>query len=225
MNACQIPNSINSYISTTTPKEDARIVAFVDGTNLHKRILELGWKLDYKKFKRYLAERFGVGEVFLFLGYIAAFDHMYRNFRALGYSLVWKPTYRGRDGTIKGNCDTELAVCAVAGCCENQYQEAVLVTADGDFNCLTDFLAERGKLRAIVAPSRSSCSWLLKRGPVKPTFLDCLRGRLEFANGGSKEGSTSGSKYASRVQPNYQEKTADDPYAAALGLTWPTDRN
>ncbi|KKT75445.1 MAG: hypothetical protein UW71_C0003G0039 [Parcubacteria group bacterium GW2011_GWB1_44_7] len=44
--------------------------AYVDGANLHKGIAELGWRLDYRKFRVWLLEKYGVSKAYIFLGFI-----------------------------------------------------------------------------------------------------------------------------------------------------------
>ena len=39
-------------------KKQENNYAFVDGTNLHKGICELGWRLDYKRFRIWLADKY-----------------------------------------------------------------------------------------------------------------------------------------------------------------------
>jgi hypothetical protein len=44
--------------------------AFIDSQNLNLAVRGLGWKLDYKRFRRLLAERYHVSKAFLFIGYV-----------------------------------------------------------------------------------------------------------------------------------------------------------
>ncbi len=44
--------------------------AFVDGTNLHRTMQEVGWDLDYRRFRIYLSEHYGVGKAYYFIGYM-----------------------------------------------------------------------------------------------------------------------------------------------------------
>jgi uncharacterized LabA/DUF88 family protein len=142
--------------------------------------MQLGWKLDYLRFRRYLAERHNVSCALLFMGFVSGNRGMYRDFKSWGYVPMFVPSRRGQDNQIKGNCDTELAVQAISGCYEGRYDKAVLVTGDGDFVSVTNFLAARGKLQAVVAPSFSRCSSLLRQPRFNPTPLDGLRGLLEY---------------------------------------------
>ena len=42
--------------------------AFVDSQNVNLAIRELGWKLDFKRFRVYLREKYGVEKAYLFIG-------------------------------------------------------------------------------------------------------------------------------------------------------------
>jgi hypothetical protein len=79
--------------------------AFIDSQNLNLGIQELGWKLDYGKFRTYLKQKYGVKRAYLFLGYLPENQDMYTDLQQKGYVLVFKPILRNNDGTIKGNVD------------------------------------------------------------------------------------------------------------------------
>ena len=38
--------------------------AFIDGTNLHRTMLEVGWNLDYQRFRVYLREHYGIAKAY-----------------------------------------------------------------------------------------------------------------------------------------------------------------
>ena len=41
-------------------KEKENNFAYIDGANLHKGVGELGWELDYNRFRVWLKERYGL---------------------------------------------------------------------------------------------------------------------------------------------------------------------
>ena len=45
--------------------------AFIDSQNLYLAIRDLGWKLDYKRFRIYLREKYNCKKVYMFMGYLA----------------------------------------------------------------------------------------------------------------------------------------------------------
>lgn len=155
--------------------------AYIDGSNLHKGITELGWQLDYKKFRVWLSEKYSVKKAYIFLGFISVNANLYRDIQNWGYTIVFKPTVSNGQGEIKGNCDAEMVLQAVSDMYEKNYDKAVLVTGDGDFACLVNFLGERNCLKAILSPNHKKASVLLRKAaPEKMIFIERFRDRLEY---------------------------------------------
>ncbi len=135
--------------------------AFIDGQNLHMGIRDLGWKIDYKKFRIYLKEHHDVEKAYMFMGYKPVEQQLYNFLQEVGYILVFKPILELKDGKVKGNCDAELVLQAMIEF--QNYEKAVIITGDGDFYCLIKYLQEKGKLLTILAPSAKNCSSLIRK--------------------------------------------------------------
>ena len=148
------------------------IYAFIDSQNLNlgtskdiirnKRKIYTGWKLDMKKFRIYLADKFRVSKAFLFLGYIPENNNMYKLFKEFGYELVFKPTVKDADGKAKGNVDAEIVLHS-ARLEYDLYDRGLFVSGDGDFLCLYKFLSQQKKLKNIIIPNKHNASSLLKK--------------------------------------------------------------
>src|SRR3989344_3786615 len=93
------------------PKENN--FAFIDSNNLNLGTKEIGWRLDFKKFRVYLAEKHAVTKAYLFVGYLPGNQELYRSLQEFGYVLIFKPVMRGKDGEPKGNVDAELVLQAM----------------------------------------------------------------------------------------------------------------
>lgn len=153
--------------------------AFIDNTNVHKGVGMLGWKLNWAKFRKLLKERYGAVKAYMFIGYIAGNQDIYRDFQNMGYTLIFKPTLPTENGEIKGNCDAELVLQAMIDF--NDYEKAVIVTGDGDFQCLVKHLRKIGKLGFVISPNRQWCSILLKREARRQhAFIEEMKPILEF---------------------------------------------
>lgn len=153
--------------------------AFIDSENLYKGVLNLGWKLDYRKFRIYLKHKYHVSKAFLFIGFIPTNTNLYRILQDDGYTLIFKPTIIGTDGKHKGNVDAELVLHAMIE--YPNYDKAVLVTSDGDFGCLAEYLYGKEKLKTVLSPCRKNCSVLLrKQAKEKIVFLDTLHKKLAY---------------------------------------------
>ena len=157
----------------STPKAN---YAFIDSQNLNQTIQRLGWKMDWRKFRQYLKDTYGVSHAYMFIGYVPEFEAMYQQLHDMGYLIVLKPTYdmtRPREEDMpdkksddkagkkddkseekkptKGNIDADLVLWAMKEL--PHYDKAVIVSGDGDFYGLIEYLAEQGKLLKLLAPS------------------------------------------------------------------------
>lgn len=141
-------------------KQKENNYAFIDSQNLNLAIRDLGWRLDFARFRVYLAEKYAVVKAFLFIGYIEGNSDLYKALQEAGFICIFKPTLKYHDGTTKGNCDAELVLQAMIEF--PNYEKAVVVTGDGDFHCLVKYLAEQSKLKSVLVPNRNKFSALLK---------------------------------------------------------------
>ncbi len=155
--------------------------AFIDSQNLNLGVRELGWKLDYRKFRVYLQEKYNVSKIYLFIGYIPQNTDLYTFLQDAGFICIFKPTLTYKDGSTKGNCDAELVLHAMIQ--YPVYEKALIVSGDGDFQCLAKYLLENKKLGAILVPNQAKYSGLLKFGIFKPyvRFVSDLQNKLEYS--------------------------------------------
>jgi len=154
--------------------------AFVDSQNVNLAIRELGWKLDFKRFRVYLREKYGVEKAYLFIGFLKGNTELYASLQEAGFICIFKPTLTYKDGTTKGNCDAELVLHAMIE--YQNYKKAVIVTGDGDFYCLVQYLLEKEKLESVLIPNRLRFSALLKFKLFRPylRYMNDLQKKLEY---------------------------------------------
>lgn len=69
--------------------------AFIDSQNLNFAIKDQGWKLDFRRFRKYLSDKYGVAKAFLFIGYVPTQQSLYTSLQEYGYIVVFKPTGDG----------------------------------------------------------------------------------------------------------------------------------
>lgn len=176
--------------------------AFIDSQNLNLGTQRMGWKLDWRKFRKYLADKHGVTQAYMFIGYMSENESLYEYMHELGYLVVLKPTIdvsipheatssfavgpgekeksSKKDDdkpTVKGNVDAELVLYAMKEL--PNYAQAILVSGDGDFFSLAEYLEEQGKLAQILTPNWQYSS-LLKPFEPKIIRLDQMRKQLAY---------------------------------------------
>ena len=171
--------------------------AFIDSQNLNLGTQRMGWKVDWRKFRQYLEDKHGVTKAYMFIGYMSENEALYEYMHELGFLVVLKPTVdtsinkhgtpkaeiKSEEGdtkdrsTIKGNVDAELVLYAMKEL--PNYEKAIIVSGDGDFFSLAEYLDEQGKLSSIMAPNWQYSS-LLKSFDQKIIRLDQLRRQLAY---------------------------------------------
>ncbi len=164
-------------MSTTKVKNN---YAYINGANLHKALTDLGWVLDYKRFRVWLNEKYSISRAYIFIGLIAKYKDLYTYLQECGFTFLFKEVVYNGSGKAKGNCDADLVLQAVRDSYENKFQKAVLVSGDGDYASLVKFLLGEDRLLAILSPGpEKKCSILLKRTLAKITYLNDQRSILE----------------------------------------------
>lgn len=155
--------------------------AYIDSQNLNLGVQSLGWKLDFKKFRVYLQEKYQVSTAYLFIGFIPQNQEMYSSLQKDGYVLIFKPVLPNKDGNHKGNVDADLVLRTMIDYNNKSYDKAVIVTSDGDFYSLVKYLYEINKLKMVISPYFDTCSTLLKKSAKeKVVFMTNLREKLEY---------------------------------------------
>jgi uncharacterized LabA/DUF88 family protein len=152
--------------------------AFIDSQNLNLSIRDLGWILDNRRFRKYLEDKYAIAKVFLFIGYVPTNQSLYTSLQKDGYILIFKPTLQLPDGKVKGNIDAELVLHTMIE--YPNYDRALIVTGDGDFYCLVEYLKKQSKLLKLMVPNQKKYSSLFRKFMDDIVFMNNLKGKLEY---------------------------------------------
>lgn len=162
-------------------KKKETVFAFTDSQNLNLGVRSQKWVLDFRKFRQYLRNKYNVSKAFLFIGYVPGNEALYTRMQQMGYIVILKPTMELPDGSVKGNVDAELVLHTIIE--YKNYDKAIIVTGDGDFFCLVEYLVKQNKLLHLLAPNKKY-SRLFKQFSSFIVRIDQLRGSLEFKKTG-----------------------------------------
>jgi uncharacterized LabA/DUF88 family protein len=152
--------------------------AFIDSQNVYKGTKQdLGWEIDWVRFRAYLQHKYRITKAYLFIGFIPEHNNIYDDLQQAGFILKFKPVLpNGKDG-VKGNVDADLVLQAMIDL--QHYDKAVIVTSDGDFYSLARYLYDNNKLLAVLSPHRKTCSALLRKSAKdKMMYMDTLDERI-----------------------------------------------
>ncbi len=75
-----------------------RAYAFIDSQNLNLGVQSQGWKLDWRKFRQYLRNKYSVEKAYLFIGQVAGNESLYAFLQECNYILIFKPTLFSHSG-------------------------------------------------------------------------------------------------------------------------------
>jgi uncharacterized LabA/DUF88 family protein len=102
---------------------------------------------------------------------------LYTQLQEAGFILVFKPVLKYKDGSIKGNVDAELVLHTMIQL--PHFDQAVIITGDGDFYCLVQHLLEQNKLKVVLIPNQHKYSALLKKFAKQHiAFMNDLRKKI-----------------------------------------------
>lgn len=154
------------------------VYAFIDSQNLNLGVKSQGWQLDFGKFRQLLITKYQVKKTFLFIGYVEGNQPLYTYLQSVGYICIFKPTLtlkQNHETKIKGNVDAELVLHTMIQ--YKSFSQAIIVSGDGDFYCLIEYLEKNNKLQKIIVPNQKYSS-LLRKYAKQIVVLSPLKNKL-----------------------------------------------
>ncbi|HMS31739.1 MAG TPA: NYN domain-containing protein [Candidatus Saccharibacteria bacterium] len=154
--------------------------AYIDGQNLHLGTTkgEPVWYIDLARFRVYLKEKYKVEKAYYYLGYVQEgeqAEELYEDIQSAGFILVFRQHSKAMISNKKGNVDSDIIFNIMKRLyLKEKFDKIVLVSGDGDYKMLVDFLIEQNKFKKILFPSARASS-LYKS--IRTVFYDCLSNR------------------------------------------------
>jgi uncharacterized LabA/DUF88 family protein len=151
---------------------------FIDEPNVARSLTELraqGKDLDYRKLKDHFSAGRPLTAAYFYTGYLDSQVGMRAFFRKLedmGYEVVQVRTKRFRDGSVK-NADPDIKIVTDLFTKLADYDEAILVSGDGDFADSVQHLLRLGK-RVKVVSMRSRMAQELRECGAEVVFLESI---------------------------------------------------
>lgn len=148
--------------------------AFIDGQNLYLGTMQDNWSVDLAKFRVYLRDKYKIAEAYYFLGYLQEEnDELYKEIQKAGFIVVFKEHNQYALTKKKGNVDTDLVFEIMKSLIENNtLDKIVLVSGDGDYKKLVEYLIGKDKFLKILFPNKKFASSLYKK--LGSEFFDYL---------------------------------------------------
>ena len=161
-------------------------LAFVDGQNLYmgtaKREAD-PWRIDLTRFRVYLEQKFSVGKAYYFLGYVQEENQdLYEEIQSAGFVLIFREHNPAMMGKKKGNVDSDIIFHIMKKMYKKEdFTKIVLVSGDGDYKLVVDFLIEENRFEKVLFPNKKFASSLYKEiGSRYFDYLENIRAKIEL---------------------------------------------
>jgi len=144
-------------------------LAYIDGQNLFlgttKRV-HLPWAVDLKRFRIYLERKYDVEKAYYYLGFVQdgeVFESLYEKIQNAGFILVFREHNSAMLGKKKGNVDSDIIFSIMKRLYRREpFDKIVLVSGDGDYKMMVEFLIEENRFEKILFPDQKRASSLYK---------------------------------------------------------------
>ncbi|NBD73438.1 NYN domain-containing protein [Patescibacteria group bacterium] len=146
-----------------------RNIAYIDGQNLHLGTTKRDpvWWVDLARLRVYLEKKYHVDRAYYYLGYVQddePYQRLYEEVQTSGFVLVFREHNSAMKGTKKGNVDSDIIFSIMKRMYyREKFEKIVLVSGDGDYKQLVDFLIEENKFEKILFPKQRYASSLYKQ--------------------------------------------------------------
>lgn len=134
--------------------------AFIDWQNLFQWVSR---PIDYKRFRIYLREKYNADKAYYFLWFREKENDLYERLQDAWFILIFNLKWENLKSNKKWNVDTNIVFQIMKKVNEGELQSVVLISGDGDYKMLVDYLLEKNKLTKILAPNLAFASSLYKR--------------------------------------------------------------
>lgn len=144
-----------------------RIALFIDGANVYAAAKRLGWNFDHRKILEHFAAPGRLYNAFYYTAVPTPIDDKQKRFTDaltyMGYTVRTRPLREATDdsGDTYRRASLDIEIVTDLLTTSDQYDTAVLLTGDGDFERPVEVLRARGK-RVVVASIAEMTSYELR---------------------------------------------------------------
>ena len=139
-------------------------IAYIDGQNLYMGTTKSdpSWRIDLIRFRVYLEMKYNVAKAYYYLGYLMEGNQeLYEQLQSAGFIVVFREHNSLMLGKKKGNVDSDIIFSIMKRMYQNEIEgKIVLVSGDGDYKMLVDFLIEQKRLLVVLFQKRKFASSL-----------------------------------------------------------------
>ncbi|MBP6858893.1 MAG: NYN domain-containing protein [Candidatus Pacebacteria bacterium] len=155
-------------------KTNTSNIAFIDGQNMHLGTTQDNWKVDLKKLRIYLKDKYHIIDAYYFLGYASEDEQdLYSNLQKSGFVVLFKEHNPTLKSMKRGNVDTDIVFEIMKNIIDNNnFDKIVIISGDGDYKKVVDYLIKKDRFKKILFPNKHFASSLYKHFGAE--FFDYL---------------------------------------------------
>ncbi len=151
-----------------TEEKKIKNIAFIDGQNLYMNTAKKKknpWLIDLTRFHVYLQKKYNVDKAYYHLGYVQPENNdLYEEIQKAGFILIFRLHNPAMVGKKKGNVDSDIIFNIMKKMYKKEeFEKIILVSGDGDYKLLVDFIIEENRFEKILFPDRQYRSSLYKK--------------------------------------------------------------
>jgi uncharacterized LabA/DUF88 family protein len=142
-------------------------LCFIDGQNLYigTKLEETPWNIDFKKLRKYLKKKYKIKKAYYYIGYKNNLNQdIYSKLKNYDYQIVFKNHISSMISKKKGNIDCDIIFDIMKKICEKEiFNKIILISGDGDYIKLVNYLIEKNKFEKILFPNKKYASSLYRK--------------------------------------------------------------
>lgn len=153
---------------------------FIDATNIIYGTSYYGWKMDFKKLYKYLISRYKAKAVYYYAGVDNKNNkqlNFYEKLADFGYRLRLVPVKVFSDGHKKADVDSRMTFEIMK--LDNKFDKAIIMTGDGDYYWVLEYLIKTKKLVKLISHSRNTARELKKLFGKNFVNMEDIRYQIE----------------------------------------------
>lgn len=138
-------------------KNILKTYVFIDASNIIYGASGHGWKMDFRKLSHYLKTRYGAIRILYYAGLDSENNkqlRFYEKLQEFGYELRLVPVKIFKDGHKKADVDSKMTFEMMRYF--RDYNRTIVMTGDGDFYWVLEYLLEKKRDVKLLAHSLST---------------------------------------------------------------------
>lgn len=149
-------------MSDYTNSNNEKTIVYIDAANIILSCKNVDLRIDILKLIQNLKDKFRTEKIIYFTGNFKSMEKYFDTLIENGVEMIYKEIYNENDKT-KANCDVEISHRITYDIENGLVDKVILLSGDGDFVHLADYINRNKKKITVIAAEPISCSRMIKK--------------------------------------------------------------